>query len=67
MNTKFGEIRKKMNKTQHEVAKKMGISLTAYRNKEKGRSRFFVDELPAFCIAVGLDIDDAVSKIFFDT
>lgn len=67
MNEKFGMIRKLMKKTQQEVAYKMGLSLTAYRNKEKGRSRFFVDEIPGFCEAVNLEITEAVKKIFFES
>lgn len=55
-----------MKKTQQEVAFKMGISLTAYRNKEKGRSRFFVDEIPGFSKAVNLEVTDVINQIFFD-
>jgi len=66
MNEKFVLIRKLMRKTQQEVAYKMGISLTAYRNKEKGRSRFFVDEIPGFSNAVNLEITEVINQIFFD-
>lgn len=66
MKSIFEKLRKDMNKSQQEVAVKMGLSLTAYRNKEKQRSRFFVDEIPSFSDAIGMKLDDAVKRIFFE-
>lgn len=66
MNQKFLKIRRLMKKTQQEVAVDMGLSLTAYRNKEKGRSRFFIDEIPAFSLAVNLELAEVIKIIFFE-
>lgn len=60
----FQELRIKKGISQQEVAVKMGLSLTAYRNKEKGRSKFFIDEVITFCKII--DEDPAqVFKQFF--
>jgi len=64
MATVFEKIRLNSNKSQQEVAVYMGLSITAYRNKEKGRSRFFVDELSKFSEIVGVGVDE-VTRLFF--
>lgn len=62
----FEKVRIERRVSQQEVAVSMGLSLTAYRNKEKGRSKFFVDEVPAFCEAVGIELKEMVKIIFLD-
>ena len=64
--TLFEEIRKKSGVSQQEVAMSMGLSLTAYRNKEKGRSRFFADELPKFSKATKTNAEDLINLIFLE-
>ena len=45
----IAEARRMRNVTQTEAAKHLGISLNAYRNKESGKSKFFVDEAYSMC------------------
>lgn len=56
-----GEARRLKNVTQEKVAKQLGLSLNAYRSKEAGNSKFYIDEAFAFCEMMGMDI----SEIFF--
>lgn len=44
-----------------EMAKKLGVSLNCYLNKEKGLSRFYYDEAIKFSAIVGIPVD----SIFF--
>lgn len=57
------QARKLSNISQKEMAKKMHLSERAYVNKEKGKTRFYVNEAVIFCKIVGLDIEN----VFFDS
>lgn len=57
------EARRMRNISQEEAAKCIGVSLGAYRNKETGRSKFYIDEAYALSKLFGLELTD----IFFDT
>lgn len=57
------QLRKEKGITQKELAQKLGISETAYRQKEKGRSTFKSDEM--FMIADILEKD--IGEIFSDS
>lgn len=56
------QLRKEKDITQKELAQKLGISETAYRQKEKGKSAFKSDEM--FIIADILEKD--IGEIFSD-
>lgn len=56
------QLRKEKGITQRELAQKLGISETAYRQKEKGQSAFKSDEM--FIIADILEKD--IGEIFSD-
>lgn len=56
------KLRKEKGITQKELAQKLGISETAYRQKEKGQSAFKSDEM--FIIADILEKD--IGEIFSD-
>lgn len=60
----FERIRVKQGKSQQHVAVAMGLSLTAYRNKEKGRTRFYVDEIESFADAVDLSTKEVLSCLY---
>lgn len=57
------QLRKEKGITQKELAQKLGISETAYRQKEKGQSTFKSDEM--FMIADILEKD--IGEIFSDS
>lgn len=57
------QLRKEKGITQKELAKKLGISETAYRQKEKGQRAFKSDEM--FLIADILEKD--IGEIFLDS
>lgn len=61
--TVYEEMRENRNRSQQHVANAMNLSLTAYRNKEKGRSRFYVDEVIEFLNALGVDDKDEMKKL----
>lgn len=56
------QLRKEKGITQKKMAQKLGISETAYRQKEKGQSAFKSDEM--FIIADILEKD--IGEIFSD-
>lgn len=56
------QLRKEKGMTQKQLAKKLSISETAYRQKEKGQRAFKSDEM--FIIADVLEKD--ISEIFSD-
>ena len=56
------QLRKEKGITQKELAQKIGISETAYRQKEKGQRAFKLDEM--FIIADILEKD--IGEIFSD-
>ena len=56
------QLRKEKGITQKELAQKLGISETAYRQKEKGQRAFKLDEM--FIIADILEKD--IGEIFSD-
>ena len=56
------QLRKEKGITQKELAQKLGISETAYRQKEKGQRAFKSDEM--FMIADILEKD--IGEIFLD-
>jgi len=60
----FKKLRETQKVSQQAVAVAMGLSLTAYRNKENGRSKFYFDEVPQFCEAIGVNLADVVNQIF---
>lgn len=64
MKIKFKEYRTRSGVTQKEMAAKLGISLTAYRNKEAGRSKFFIDEAIIFCNALKASPNEIVNLFF---
>lgn len=57
----IAEARRMRNVSQEEAAKCIGVSATAYRNKESGRSKFYIDEAYALCKMLKMDI----TEIFF--
>lgn len=57
------QLRKERGITQRELAQKLGISETAYRQKEKGKRAFKSDEM--FIIADILEKD--IGEIFSDS
>ena len=57
------QLRKEKGITQRELAQKLGISETAYRQKEKGKRAFKSDEM--FVIADILEKD--IGEIFSDS
>ena len=57
------QLRKEKSITQKEMAQKLGISETAYRQKEKGQRAFKSDEM--FIIADILEKD--IGEIFSDS
>ena len=57
----IAEARRMRNVSQSEAAKHLGISLGSYRNKELGRSKFYVDEAYSMCKLLGIKMDE----IFF--
>lgn len=57
------QLRKEKGITQKELAQKLGISETTYRQKEKGQSAFKSDEM--FIIADILEKD--IGEIFSDS
>lgn len=44
--------------SQKKMAELLGISENCYINKEKGTTRFYIDEALKFCKVVGMSIDD---------
>lgn len=44
--------------TLAEMAKKMNLSVIAYRNKEIGNTRFYLDEADLFVKIVGITLDN---------
>lgn len=44
--------------TQEECAKLLDITPVAYRNKELGETRFYLDEVAKLCKHFGVDISD---------
>ena len=62
--TIFKKYRESAGISQQDVAVKMGLSLTAYRNKEKGRSKFYADEIGEFCKIIKLDKEVVIREFF---
>lgn len=58
MGLEVKEWREKKSISQQELANKMKLSLTAYRNKESGRSKFYFDEIIKIAKIVELDQKD---------
>lgn len=46
--------------SQKKMAEKLGISENSYINKEKGVTRFYVDEALAFCKIVDMALDNII-------
>lgn len=63
MDSIYQVLRRKKGVSQQQIASRMGLSLTAYRNKEKGRSKFYVDEMINF-LAI-LEVDRSEYNQFF--
>ncbi|HGK1753356.1 TPA: helix-turn-helix transcriptional regulator [Streptococcus pneumoniae] len=55
------QLRKEKGISQKELAQKLGISETAYRQKEKGRSSFKSDEMFIIADIFGKDIGEIFS------
>ena len=47
--------------TQEEFAELLGISSTAYINKELGKQRFYFDEVMKICQAYNIDINRIIA------
>lgn len=62
----YKKLRESQNVSQQSVAVSMGLSLTAYRNKENGRSKFYAEEITAFSKAIGLDSKTVLESIFLN-
>lgn len=45
-------------KTQDEAAKAIGVSLNAYKKKEKGITRFYIDEIVILSRLYGIKIEN---------
>nr|DAD93379.1 MAG TPA: helix-turn-helix XRE-family like protein [Siphoviridae sp. ctnjE5] len=55
------QLRKEKGITQKELAQKLGISETAYRQKEKGQRAFKSDEMFIIADILGKDIGEIFS------
>lgn len=55
------QLRKEKGFTQKELAQKLGISETAYRQKEKGQRAFKSDEMFIIADILGKDIGEIFS------
>lgn len=55
------QLRKEQGITQKELADKLGISETAYRQKEKGKRAFRSDEMFIIADILGKDIGEIFS------
>ena len=65
MNEKFGDkiftpqqARRYSGIYETHIAKKLGISTATYINKEKGKTRFYVDEAIKFSKIVGIPFEN---------
>lgn len=66
MKNKVAGYRKICGLTQIQMAEKLNISVTAYRNKESGKSKFTSEEMKVFTDLVKLTINNAeMEAIFF--
>ena len=54
-------VRVNSKKSQDEAAKALGLSITGYRKKENGQSKFYADELAVLSQLFGVSI-----LIFFE-
>ncbi|KAF0226150.1 MAG: hypothetical protein FD179_981 [Erysipelotrichaceae bacterium] len=61
------DLRRRKGVSQQHMASRMGLSLTAYRNKEKGRSKFFVDELIHFLAILEIDRNECAEFFLSET
>ena len=52
------EARRLRNISQDKVAEHIGISLSGYRKKESGESKFYVDEAYSICELFNMNLDD---------
>ena len=57
--------RTRANKTQEDMAKILGLSVVAYSKKERGETRFSIEQVAVVAVVLMLDLD-AVNVIFFD-
>lgn len=51
-------LRKEAGLTQDDLAEKIGISVSAYRNKERGIHQFAADEMFKIRAIFGVPVDD---------
>lgn len=58
INKKLKEARMRSDYTQGEMAKKLGLSHSAYSNYENGYSEPPVEVLTAFCAEIGIEMKD---------
>lgn len=54
------QARKLKGLSQKNMASKMGISENTYINKEKGITKFFIDEACRFCDIVGIPLEKII-------
>lgn len=52
------EARRLRNVSQEELAKAIGVSIGAYRNKEKGESKWYFDEADIISSFLGFSMND---------
>lgn len=50
------QIRVGLNMTQKDLAEFLGMSVVTYRSKEKGKKRFYFDEVKLICDKANVDI-----------
>lgn len=54
----IAELRRLRNKSQAEMAELLGISVMAYREKELGNTRFYLDEARKICKHLNFSLEE---------
>lgn len=65
MNDKIAGFRRICGLTQAQMAEKLGVSVTTYRNKESGKTKFTSEEMKIFTDLVKTVINVEMESIFF--
>lgn len=65
MNDKIAGFRRICGLTQAQMAEKLSISVTTYRNKESGKTKFTSEEMKIFTDLVKTIINVEMESIFF--
>ena len=65
MNDKIAGFRRICGLTQAQMAEKLSVSVTTYRNKESGKTKFTSEEMKIFTDLVKIVINVEMESIFF--